>query len=940
MVRLRFGLLASAALVAWPVVSAHAQSTSGTAANSASTPAQQTPATNRPAANAPTTSAPVTSAPVHAAPEESGEEFEIVVAGQKPRGSVIGDIAPEVTFNAGDVRALGVSSVTELLEELAPQTESAGGGAPVVLLEGRRIASFREVGTIPTEAIQRVEILPEEVALKYGYSANQKVVNIILRQRFRAFAVEGGGKLGTQGDGLGVNTKGDFLAIRRGERVNIDANYSHANPITEAQRGLATSGGDGNNRTLRPESEALTLTGTWAKPLSHVWIATLNGEATTTDTQALRGSAVPNVTIPGGSPYASGTADETFLPTVDGLSPLRNSNSTQTGHLGLTLNGTTQKWQWSVIGNYDHSDTRSIQQRPLNLADYAAAVAAGDPLADPSLPVAGEFLDFLPVNQTRNSTDSAELNLVATTSPLQLPAGAVNTTMKLGGNLDRSDGTVTRLGISQPTSVGRDQGEASINIDIPLSSRAVPLFPGAGRISLNANAAVRQIGDFGTLRTFGGGLTWNPTSQFSLIASYRDDQNAPTAAQLGGAVITTANVDIFDYTRGESVRVTAVTGGNPDLKAAGMRNFRLGGTFRLNDPNITLNLDYNRTWQRNQVTALPGATPAVVAAFPERFARDADGELVAVDLRPINIASEDKSQLRMGITFTKSLKTPQSQIDAMRESMRKRFPNGFPGRPGGDNDAPPPPPGEGDTAAAGRDAPGGASPDAAASAPGNSGGTEAGGGEGRSGGEGRGPGGGGFGGRGGFGGGGFGGGGGRGGRLTFSLYHTWVFSDRVVLREGQPEIDLLDGGTIGASSGGTPRHKLELQSGYSQSGLGLRLTGSWQSGTTVDGVDGYPTTQLRFEDFAKFDLRLFADLGQQPKLVDKIPFLRGARVTFSVANLFDARQKVRDGNGNTPLAYSPYYLDPVGRAFQITFRKLFFTGPPGGQQRSGGNTRF
>ena len=39
---------------------------------------------------------------------------------------------------------------------------------------------------IPTEAIQRVEILPEEVALKYGYRADQKVVNIVLRQRFRS----------------------------------------------------------------------------------------------------------------------------------------------------------------------------------------------------------------------------------------------------------------------------------------------------------------------------------------------------------------------------------------------------------------------------------------------------------------------------------------------------------------------------------------------------------------------------------------------------------------------------------------------------------------------------------------------------------------------------------------------------------------------------------
>jgi hypothetical protein len=38
----------------------------------------------------------------------------------------------------------------------------------------------------------------------------------------------------------------------------------------------------------------------------------------------------------------------------------------------------------------------------------------------------------------------------------------------------------------------------------------------------------------------------------------------------------------------------------------------------------------------------------VLAAFPERFMRDAAGTLTSVDLRPINIASEDRSQLRWG----------------------------------------------------------------------------------------------------------------------------------------------------------------------------------------------------------------------------------------------------------------------------------------------------
>src|SRR6185295_8866957 len=122
------------------------------------------------------------------AAEEEEDENAITVTGSRRAlpGSVIVDIAPEVTLGPTDVRSYGVNSVSQLLSELAPQTGSGRGGAPVVLLNGRRISSPREIADVPTEAIQRVEILPEEVALSYGYPADQKVVNIVLRRRFRS----------------------------------------------------------------------------------------------------------------------------------------------------------------------------------------------------------------------------------------------------------------------------------------------------------------------------------------------------------------------------------------------------------------------------------------------------------------------------------------------------------------------------------------------------------------------------------------------------------------------------------------------------------------------------------------------------------------------------------------------------------------------------------
>ena len=59
--------------------------------------------------------------------DETGEEEPIVVVGHRPRGSVIGDIPPENTLDARDVRATGATNINELLDALAPQIGSAQG---------------------------------------------------------------------------------------------------------------------------------------------------------------------------------------------------------------------------------------------------------------------------------------------------------------------------------------------------------------------------------------------------------------------------------------------------------------------------------------------------------------------------------------------------------------------------------------------------------------------------------------------------------------------------------------------------------------------------------------------------------------------------------------------------------------------------------------------
>src|SRR3546814_20222214 len=96
---------------------------------------------------------------------QMGDADEIVVTGQPGRGSVGGTVGPEQQLSAADGRALGVTSISEMIAELSPQTN----GTPVILLNGKRISSFSEIQDIPSEAVARVDILPEQVALSYGY---------------------------------------------------------------------------------------------------------------------------------------------------------------------------------------------------------------------------------------------------------------------------------------------------------------------------------------------------------------------------------------------------------------------------------------------------------------------------------------------------------------------------------------------------------------------------------------------------------------------------------------------------------------------------------------------------------------------------------------------------------------------------------------------------
>jgi hypothetical protein len=784
--------------------------------------------------------------------EDIPEEQDIVVVGQKPRGSVIGDIPPENTLDARDVRATGATNINELLDALAPQigsTQGRGGEAPVLLLNGQRISSFRELRDIPTEAIQRVEILPEEVALKYGYSANQKVVNIVLRQRFRSTVAQLAGTAATEG-GYDAAT-GDLtrLMIGRDGRTQFNLHATGNTMLTEAERNIRLDPNQiptGGNES--DELRARSLIGT---------------------KRDVRGSAIFNRQILGDvSATINAEAEHNEGRSLIGLgetllTPLARNNTADSAHLGTTLNWDKAKWHWNVTGNADW-------ERDLVGTDQDSLV--------------------LTRNRTRETTTSGDLTGTANGNLFKVPAGNASTTLRVGVSTVQLDSARRIAGVTKSNSLGRTAGTAAVTFDLPISRRGRD-FSALGNLTLNGNAEVDQLSDFGTLTKFGAGANWSPVDRLNFITSWSREEGPPTINQLGDPLLVTPGTRIFDFTTGQTVLVTATTGGNPDLQSDRRTVFKLGGYWQpFPKTDLRLRADYVHQRIERPISNIT-VTQAIESAFPGRFVRGpctptppattCVGPLLSVDLTPVNFDHSERDTLRIGFDFSKPLKSKRPS-QAVIDQLRQQFGFGRPGTQGAQGGPPPGPPPQG----GGRE--GGA-----------------------------------FGGRGGFGsgGGGFFGGSNRG-RIQFSLTDTITFVDKVTIAPGL-EMNFLNGDAAG-QTGGTPRHQVQAQAGWSNNGWGARIGANWRSGTNVNTATG---DNLHFSPLSTFDLRLFANLGEQPELTLKHPWLRGTQLRLDFTNVFNSRPKVRDAFGNVPLNYQPDLLDPLGRTVMISFRKLFLPSP-------------
>ena len=842
----------------------------------------QSPATPAPATQTPAAQTPAAQAPVPDAGAATYELDSVVTTGARPRGSANSDIPPDVTLSAEQIAAYGASNIAELLTYLEPLTRSSRGradGPPVFLVNGRRISGFREIQGVPPEAIERVDILPEEVALEYGYAADQRVVNFVLRSNFRSTTTELAGRLPVQGGRTTTEIKGNLLHISGPTRWSVDAEHERSSPLFESERDIVRDAGAtvfddvDAYRTLLAESERTTARGTYKRDLNNTTQATLS--ASLEDRSSLSFNGLPGVilTIPTGNPFSSPTATSpTRVSRLLDALPLNRETDSLTGGIGLVVDGFLgEDWRWTLSGNYDRVETDTLSGRGFDtVGPFQSRLNANDPTANPYGRLSSS--DFVRLsNDTANSVSQVlSTELVLTGDVFDLPAGGISSTFRFGADTRSLDSTSIRSGLTLDRSQSRDRFNSQASFSIPIASRRRDILTAIGDLSANFNVGYEELSDFGGLTTLGLGINWSPIEALSLNVSYTDENGAPTISQLNDPIISTPNVPVFDFRTNQTVLVTRIDGGNQNLNSDNRQVWKAGFNFKpWTETDFRIQSTWTRSLTEDAIAAFPTLTPDLEAALPGRFVRSG-GVLVAFDARPLNFERFERQDIRSGFNYSRAFGAAAPAATPLPGTPGSARPAGIPGGGGGG------------PIRMGQGGPGG-------------------------------------------GGGGFMGamsamGGMRPGqgRFNLSIYHTVRLQDEIVIATGLPVLDLLDGAATG-SRGGSPRNEIQAQGGVFRNGMGAFVNANWREGTRVDGGTG---PDLNFSDQATVNLNVFIDLNSQASWVARFPWLKGWRVSFGVQNLFDTRPEVTASSGGTPLNYQPDYLDPQGRLVSLTFRKI------------------
>jgi iron complex outermembrane recepter protein len=796
------------------------------------------------------------------------------------RRSIAVDIAPVATLDTQAIAATGATTITELLRAIRGVTQSVNGADPIFLLNGQRTSGFQEIGTLPPEAIEKVEVLPEPAALKFGYPPSQRVLNFITKRRFAQLELRGSGGTTTAGAGETGAANANVTRFRNDRRLTLALEYRHAEPVFQSDRRLAPdpdllfdgignitgpSGGEidpalsaiagrivtvapvpeslgdrsrleayaagaghprlfdpGPFRTLAPRTDATKAELVLADRIGSTLSTTISLSAERSWSRASSGPAYATLDIPAGNPLSPFAGPVTLYRTLTEVAPLRQRETTTNLHAGGALRGVTAGWQWDVTTALDQQQTRGRSERGIDLTEASAAIAAG---ADPFAPFGPALLTARLVDRPDVRTRTINVKSVASNSHVYLPAGKV--TLTLSGEFERITAeTITRGPTPYSLDLGRNRAEGTVALDVPIASRRDDVLPFLGQLSANGSLAVRHVGGLGTLRDTTYGLTWSFIEGIQVLATIKQSQAAPTMTQRAAPQVQVDNYPIFDFVSGRTQLATVIQRGNPALAAEKRRVRSLAINVKpFANRDLRVTATYEATRVRDQPGTVYAATAQTAAILPDLFMRDATGQLRSVTFMPINFHRVRQDVLNMTLNSYGALgKAP-------------------PADPGG-----PPPPARPTYYA-------GAGP-------------------------------------------------------------SIKFAERVQLLRDTPELDVLHGDTI--TGGNTAQVYGYVYGGVNHRGNGLTMD-AWYGGRgRIRSNEA--AADLVYKPIFKVNVGAYVVLDN---FIKQDAWARKLQVKLELTNLTNAIQRVRDRSGDVPNRLQPAFLDAQGRSVKLTVRKLF-----------------
>ena len=528
-----------------------------------------------------------------AAPEPADPPGTIIVYGE--RSPSLSALRADDELDADAIAAYGADTVGDLLDSLGGALRGDPDG-PFVLINGQPASGLDDIIDLPVEAVARIQLLSRGAAAALGQRPTRRVVNVVVRPDHRQATATARGRVATAGDGEQGEGELNLLKLDQGNRRSLVLKVMSQDALLESERGIDGLDGpdEGRFRTLLPE----------------LWTASANANVS----QKLGRHAL-SLTL------RADRQESRARTGLAGLEPLDQRGEANGLSGALVANGPIGAWRYSLNANAGRRSSRTLSER-------------GAPLPE----------------RARGRTTNAGAHATLTGTPFAMPAGAATVAARAEWKLARGDSRTIGPGGSIGRERRREELLGQLGAQVPLVDSAA-----LGGVALEASAALHHVNASGWLEDYGIGLNWRPDERLGLRVMVNREEIAPPAGVLTDPLVTVENYRTFDFIRQETVFVTYLTGGNPDLGIERRDLLTLSATWNpIDSEDLTITADYRRVRSRGAFSGLPAVTAEIQAAFPDRFQRDGSGRLIAIDARAVAFALARRDEIRWGATFSRT----------------------------------------------------------------------------------------------------------------------------------------------------------------------------------------------------------------------------------------------------------------------------------------------